>query len=513
MIEKGDEPHKPIPCPALRWNPHQLNYLTKQGGDNIFRARKSWADAFGGIYGLRASIRFFAFSRVTPVVETVCVTDHKVAKAVFADWEGMVKRNRNTVFAMEGSCTRVNGDCWRRQRDVLNQVFSAKRLEGLAPDMICLAQKCISDISTNFTSSTTHPIVNVVPYFQRYSIDCTIATVFGTLEPKIHDSIRTEFMSYWRLHRNLDRATESYNMTVPLRNLQSIYCDIVSERIMATASASRERTKSERKRDDKDNSCLLDGMIQYSFAAKEGEEKAESKMIMSCEEIVANLFSFFTAGFETAAHVMTMAIYSLAKNPKIQALVYKEISSSAASTPTLSPSPSSLLPLPFDHILQCRLLNKVVKETLRLYPPVMQCSRVSRFCTRLEMADDDKSGDAAKRLVCRNGTLLFIDMMGAHLSERVWGKSAMEFDPWRWDTPTPKQVQSYMPFGGGGRICVAYTYALAEVKIMLAVFLKAFTCELSSDRYRPEFHQAPTLVLRNDMPVRLYRRRLHDSNI
>lgn len=51
----------------------------------------------------------------------------------------------------------------------------------------------------------------------------------------------------------------------------------------------------------------------------------ESQKMMSLNEMAAQVFVFFLAGFETSASTVSFLMYELAKNPKIQQRVHNEI--------------------------------------------------------------------------------------------------------------------------------------------------------------------------------------------
>ncbi len=55
-----------------------------------------------------------------------------------------------------------------------------------------------------------------------------------------------------------------------------------------------------------------------------------------------------------------------------------------------------------------------------------------------------------------------------HNNPQLWDNPA-RFDPDRWDTDAAKHMQrnQYIPFATGGRMCIAYNFALQEVRTFL----------------------------------------------
>jgi unspecific monooxygenase len=68
-----------------------------------------------------------------------------------------------------------------------------------------------------------------------------------------------------------------------------------------------------------------------------------------------------------------------------------------------------------------------------------------------------------------------------HRHVRRWSQPDA-FDPERFlRDETPPRL-SYMPFGAGPRVCVGAQFGLAEVVLVLAMFVKEFEFQLASTR-------------------------------
>jgi cytochrome P450 len=51
------------------------------------------------------------------------------------------------------------------------------------------------------------------------------------------------------------------------------------------------------------------------------------------------------------------------------------------------------------------------------------------------------------------------------------------FQPERWETINPS-IAEYSPFGGGSRMCIGASFAMMEIKIVLAMLLQRFRMQL-----------------------------------
>ncbi|CAI2193423.1 14664_t:CDS:2, partial [Funneliformis geosporum] len=113
----------------------------------------------------------------------------------------------------------------------------------------------------------------------------------------------------------------------------------------------------------------------------------------------------------------------------------------------------------FDEINSLEYLNCVIKETLRLTPPV-----------------NDKDVFIGGHFIPKN-TPLMIPIAALQRLPSIWGPTAENFDPKRWLDPSLiKKVNNYnyLPFHTGTRSCIGNKLALNEFKILLSMLIRNF---------------------------------------
>jgi cytochrome P450 len=233
----------------------------------------------------------------------------------------------------------------------------------------------------------------------------------------------------------------------------------------------------ERRADGKDYGDVMSALLQ-AVDADNGET-------MTDEQVWAELMGLFIAGHETTAIMMTWALYALAKQPELQDKLYAEVSEvMQGDTPTL------------DDLEAMTFTDSVLKETLRHYPPAW-----SLFLR--ELVDDTEIGGHK----LPKGAIIFISPWVMHHDPRHWDKPNV-FDPSRFegDWKSERPSYSYMPFGGGPRVCMGAHMAEMEAEVMLATMVKQFTFELSEPDQEPGFNPTLTLHPANGMPLRIRRR-------
>jgi cytochrome P450 len=105
-------------------------------------------------------------------------------------------------------------------------------------------------------------------------------------------------------------------------------------------------------------------------------------------------------------------------------------------------------------------LEAVVKETLRVRPPVTDSTRLLK-----------REAEVAGHLLPA-GTQVVVALPLLHLRPSVWS-DPFEFRPGRWlEGGEGGQPYTFIPFGGGVRRCIGAAFAMLEMKVMLRTVLE-----------------------------------------
>lgn len=213
--------------------------------------------------------------------------------------------------------------------------------------------------------------------------------------------------------------------------------DIMS--LLVRARANGEKVKSESRLSDK------------------GFESSSSEYRMSNEEMMGQVLTFLGAGHETTASGLSWTLLLLANDVPIQDALRKEVTELIEKSPTPD----------YRSLKDCQLLDCVVMESLRLYPPVPMTIRKAA-----------KSG-WIDGIYVPKGTLLYIPIRVANTWKEVWGADAEEFRPERWLhlSEAYHPSLSMQTFIAGPHACIGRTMALIEMKAVLAVFISHFSVE------------------------------------
>jgi cytochrome P450 len=120
----------------------------------------------------------------------------------------------------------------------------------------------------------------------------------------------------------------------------------------------------------------------------------------------------------------------------------------------------------------------VIQETLRLYPAG---SVVSRQALR--------RGVTLGGVRVPAGVSVYVPVSTVHLDPALWGADAREFRPGRFAAARPPP-HAYLPFGAGARTCLGQGFAMAELKVLLALVVSRFELSVS-----PAYVHSPALRL------------------
>jgi cytochrome P450 len=196
------------------------------------------------------------------------------------------------------------------------------------------------------------------------------------------------------------------------------------------------------------------------------------------QELRDEVVTLLLAGHETTALALTWAFYLVALHPDIDQQLAEEIARVCSGQ-----APNA------EHIPGLELTQRVLDETVRLYPPVYVIPRV---CTRSVRV-------AGYAIEPGDEVWLWVYFMQR---DARWFPLPERFDPARFapGAETSRQPRAYLPFGAGLRSCIGRGFATLEAVLVLASVLQRFRLELSD--HRPVFAR-PRITLGPARPIRV----------
>uniref|UniRef100_A0A3B5MT22 aromatase n=1 Tax=Xiphophorus couchianus TaxID=32473 RepID=A0A3B5MT22_9TELE len=207
----------------------------------------------------------------------------------------------------------------------------------------------------------------------------------------------------------------------------------------------------------------------------------------------------FLTGHDTTASAICWTLYNLARHPHYQEKCRQEVMELMQGRDGHEIQWEDLSSLPFT--------TMCIKESLRLHSPV-------QAVTRKYTQDVALPGD----LTVPQGVICLVSLYGTHHNPEVW-TNPHEFDPLRFE-PTSAQSRSshdFIPFSSGPRNCIGQKFAMAELRVVVALTLLRFRLTPGVD---PEagsgsgkVRRLPQLVLRAEGGLWLQLEALNESSL
>nr|XP_043626194.1 beta-amyrin 6-beta-monooxygenase-like [Erigeron canadensis] len=207
----------------------------------------------------------------------------------------------------------------------------------------------------------------------------------------------------------------------------------------------------------------------------------EEGRLMSEKEISNNIIGLLVASYETSSVAITFVLKHLAEHPHIYEQVYKEqmeISNSKQAGELLS----------WEDIEKMKYSWNVARESIRIAPPAQGAFREA-------LTDIKYAGFTIPK-----GWKIFWNVNTTHNDPKYFPKPE-KFEPSRFEGSGPAPY-SYVPFGGGPKMCPGKEYARLEILVFMHNFVKNFKLELLIKNEKIEYLSTP--VPAKGLPVRLY---------
>ena len=173
---------------------------------------------------------------------------------------------------------------------------------------------------------------------------------------------------------------------------------------------------------------------------------------LDSQQLRDEIVTMLIAGHENTSLMLTWAFYLLWRNPPVAEALHREVHSTLGGRP---PTEADLSRMP--------LALAVLKESLRLFPPIWQISRKALHPTEL----------GGRRIPAEAAVVVSPYTMHRH--PKYW-TDPMDFNPARFLDPTGPQRHrfSFFPFGGGPHNCIGGDFALFEGQLILSCIMQQY---------------------------------------
>jgi len=404
--------------------------------------------AYGDIARFRLADRdTYMLTNPRDVEEVLVAGERAYRKPVFGD-DAVQELLGNGLLLSEG-------EFWREQRKRAQPAFDPRRISAMGEMMVDHAERHVADWESGDVvdireemAELTVGIIADAMFDVRLDHE-TISEVQAALEPL---GARFEPDPVRFLTPGWVPTPENRRFQGALDTLEEVLADIVAER--------RDRGVEESD----------DDLLAIMLRAAERDEIDDG--VLRDE-----LMTMLLAGHDTTALTLTYAFYLLDGNPDARDRFHTELDTTLDGRVTAADA------------RELAFTDRVLNETMRLYPPVYVMFRQPR--TGVKLAGYRVPEDA----------LVMLPQWVVHRDPRWWD-APETFDPDRFqpERSSDRPNYAFFPFGGGPRICIGKQFSLLEAKLILGTLCREFAFDRVGDG---ELSLRPSLTMHPAEPVEM----------
>ena len=328
------------------------------------------------------------------------------------------------------------GEFWRRQRRIAAPAFHSRRIA----DFIATFGSC-SEATLARWRTMTQPF-DIAAEMMALTLNITSRTMFSRDVSGDVEVVRRLMDIVVTLRLGLLDLL-GFPEWLPRRQPKAY------RRAIAEFEALVSRVLAERRADGIDRGDLL-SMLLTARDPETGEG-------MSDKQLRDEILTIFLAGHETTANALSWCWYLLAQHPEAEARLHDELDRVLGAR----------MPKSAD-LAELKWTRMVIEEAMRLYPPVHTTARMA--------SGEDRIGGVR----VPPGATIAISPYVTHRNPNLWPEPE-RFNPERFHPAAAAQRHrfAYLPFGGGPRICIGNSFALAEAQVIVAAIAQRYRVRLA----------------------------------
>ncbi|CAI9087634.1 OLC1v1021753C2 [Oldenlandia corymbosa var. corymbosa] len=363
------------------------------------------------------------------------------------------------------------GDYWRQMRKIcVLELLSVKNVRGFSPIREDETWKMIRSIQASSGSS-----VNLTDKLFVLTNAITSRATFGIGSKQRQDELIRLSNRIMEIASGLDVAD-----LFPSKKLVKLISGISFKLKKLFSSMDQildEIIQEHREKMDDDD--IVDVLLKVN-------ERGDLNFPISTDGVKAIIVDMFIAGTETSATTISWAMSEMIRNPRVMEKAQAEVRGVLQGKSRIRDK----------DLNELSYLKLVIKETLRLYPPIpLLLPRECREKCEIEGYDIPK------------GTRVIVNAWAINRDPEFW-KDAESFEPERFMSNGIDRIGpnfEYIPFGAGRRMCPGISYAAATMELALAQLLYHFNWKIPDDS-EPELDMSERLGVNLVRTNSLFRR-------
>ncbi|PHH79280.1 hypothetical protein CDD82_2494 [Ophiocordyceps australis] len=425
--------------------------------DRLHQLLQTYVDQAGNTFGFYCFGPALYFTVEPENVKTIVATD-------FHHWVNGGRKCSGLKPLLGMGIFTTDGAAWKRSRTMLRPSFDRNNVA----DMDCFESHLQHMLKLIPDQGKT---VDLSALFFRLTLDSSTELLLGQSVSSLSDPGSTKFLAAF------DRA--------------QLRCFVY----LVFGDAWRRLTWGKDARQDRKIVYdFVDGVIDRYFLSTASEKQASNGTFLSQlvqqtherESIRSEVVNILVAGRDTTASLLSNLWLVLSTRPDVWRKLQAEVQTLEGRHPDA------------EQIRELRYVRALIKEALRLFPPVP--FELREACEDSILPRGGGS-DGAAPIYVKAGSIMIWSLYGMHRRKDVFGHDADEFRPERWldDEETGEKglrpSWAYVPFHGGPRICMGQHLATNQAiytTVRLCQEFEAIEC-----RGPREYQAQISLVMRN----------------
>ena len=338
------------------------------------------------------------------------------------------------IFTQEGLA-------WKHSRELLRLQFQRTQYQSL--------DNLREHVDNLLDCLPSQGCIDLQPLFFKLTLDTTTALLFGqsvgSLKTRTNDSFR-EFAN------NFDIAQGGLAKRFRLAPWHAFYRPLHLRRACSAVHN------------------FMDNYIQEVRIKRQGDPVGPrlDTFVHQLEQesstptgVRDHLLNILLAGRDTTACCLAWTMRLLVRHPRVMSQLGQQIQSVIGTSQ--HPTKEQIRSMPY--------LSFVIKESLRLFPPVPLNNRTALRATTLPRGGGP---DGNAPILVRKGEMVVFSQYVDARRKNIYGPDADEFIPERWECEPSRFGWAYFPFNGGPRACLGRDFALMEISYTIVRLLQAF---------------------------------------
>ncbi|KAH9941840.1 cytochrome P450 [Epithele typhae] len=396
----------------------------------------------------------------------------------------------------------TNGDKHKKQRKLLNPVFSIAHMRRMIPIFNKVTHQLVQALEARVDVKASSTEIDVVQWMGRTALELIgqaglgvsfdplvadkadeLAETIKEFQPAMSDlafvhRLLIEIPGFAKMSRDWIRRVCRL-IPLPAAHKVNLFTDRLEQSsldIWRAKKAALARGDDAMAREVGEGKDLMSILLRENMGAKEEDKLPE-------EDLIAQMNTFTFAAMDTTSNALSLTLTRLSENPDVQQKLREEILEALDDRQDLD----------YDELNKLPFLDAVCRETLRLHAPVPLLFRVNREDAVLPISRPIQctDGTEVREIPVPKGTAVILGLWSSNRNKALWGEDAAEWKPERWLAPLPETIvdakvpgvySNLMTFNGGGRSCIGFKFSQLEMKVVLCLLLSKFTFAPSDKR-------------------------------